>query len=352
MKGTMKAMRLHRVTPNISEGLQLDIVPIPQIGPYDVLVDVKATGLCGSDIHSIEGLSPRDRYPVTLGHETAGVICEVGSQVKGFQVGERVCVNFSESCGQCPLCRMGRSSICINPKRLGRSEEGAYAEYIKVAANTLVKLPDNIPFDQAAACTDAVATPFHAIDKHGQLKPGDSIAIFGLGGLGVSAILISKLYGAGLIIGIDVDNYICERAREFGADVVINSVDKDPVDAIRELTGGIGVDISMEIVGLPAVQEQSINCLRPGGKALMLGLGEKPVKLPSVGIFVRQEWQVIGSYAFETAEIEKIVKLVSMGKLNLSNLISSHISLEEVSKGLQDLHDKRGYPIRIVAMQE
>jgi D-arabinose 1-dehydrogenase-like Zn-dependent alcohol dehydrogenase len=352
MKGTMKAMCLHKTTPKIAEGLQLDIVPIPKIGPKDILLDVKATGLCGSDVHMIDGSTVLPRYPITLGHETAGVICEVGAEVKGWKVGDRVCVNFSQACHTCALCEAGRTSICPNKKRLGMTEEGAYAEYVRVPSDTLIKLPDNIPFDQGAACTDAVATPFHAISKRSGMKPGDTIAIFGLGGLGVHAVEIARMYGAGLVIGIDVDDYICERAKKlFGADETINAQKNDPVAEILRITNG-GADISMEVVGLPVIQEQAVNCLRPGGRALMIGLGAEPVKLPSAGIFVRQEFEVLGCYAFETKEIEKIVKLASAGRLDLSKSVTSHIKLEEVSQGLEDLHTKKGYPIRIVAMQE
>jgi threonine dehydrogenase-like Zn-dependent dehydrogenase len=345
-------MRLHKTTSNIAEGLKLDIVPIPKIGPTEVLLDVKTTGLCGSDIHMIDGSTVLPHYPITLGHETAGIICEVGGEVADFKIGDRVCVNFIQACGKCLPCKLGRPSICINKKRIGMSEDGAYAEYVKVPFDSLIKLPDNVPFDQAAVATDAVATPFHAINKRSNMKPGDSVAVFGLGGLGVHAIQLSRMCGAGLVIGVDIDDYICERTKKlFGADYSINAKIKDPVKEILKITDG-GVDISMEVIGLPSTQEQAVNCLRPGGRAIMIGLGAEPVKLPSVAIFARQEYEVIGSYAFENVEIERIIKLVSMGRLDLSKSVTSHIKLEEVSKGLDDLHHKRGHPIRIVAVQE
>ena len=352
MKGTMKALRLHKTTPKIGEGLKLEKVPIPEIGPRDVLIDVKATGLCGSDIHFIDGSSILPSFPTTLGHETAGLICEVGSEVKDYKVGDRVCANFAEPCGRCYQCQTGRPSICPNKRLMGITEDGAYAEYVRTAASTLIRLPDNIPFDQGAAATDAVATPFHMISKRSGMKLGDSIAIFGLGGLGVHAVEIARLHGAGLVIGVDVDDHICERAKKlFGADEVINARKQDAVAEIHRLTRG-GADISVEVVGMPASQLQAVNCLRFGGRALMAGLGAEPVALPIAGVFVRREWEAIGCYAFENIEIERIVDLASRGRLDLSKTVTSHIKLEEIGQGLDDLHHKRGYPIRIVAMQD
>ncbi len=352
MKGTMKALRLHKTTPKIGEGLKLEMVPIPEIGPRDVLIDVKASGLCGSDIHMIDGSTVLPRYPITLGHEMAGVVCEVGSEVKDYKVGERVCANFAEPCGRCYQCQTGRPSICPNKRLMGMTEQGAYAEYVRTAASTLIRLPDNIPFDQGAAATDAVATPFHMISKRSGLKPGDSIAIFGLGGLGVHAVEIARMYGAGLVIGVDVDDHICERAKKlFGADETINARQTDAVAEIQRLTGG-GVDISVEVVGSPVSQLQAVNCLRFGGRALMAGLGAEPVALPSTAVFVRREWEAIGCYAFENVEIERIVGLASRGRLDLSKTVTSHIKLEETGQGLDDLEHKRGYPIRIVAVQD
>jgi threonine dehydrogenase-like Zn-dependent dehydrogenase len=235
---------------------------------------------------------------------------------------------------------------------MGITEDGAYAEYVRTAAKTLIRLPDNIPFDQGAAATDAVATPFHMISKRSGMKLGDSIAIFGLGGLGVHAVEIARLYGAGLVIGVDIDDHMCERAKNlFGADEVINSRKQDPVAEIHRLTGG-GADISVEVVGMPQSQLQAVNCLRFGGRALMAGLGAEQVALPIAGIFVRREWEAIGCYAFENVEIERIVNLASKGRLDLSKTVTSHIKLEDIGQGLDDLHHKRGYPIRIVATQD
>jgi 2-desacetyl-2-hydroxyethyl bacteriochlorophyllide A dehydrogenase len=351
MKGTMKAWRLHKTTPKIGEGLQLETVPIPEISPRDVLIDVKASGLCGSDIHFIDGSSILPAFPTTLGHETAGLICEVGSEVKDYKIGDRVCANFAEPCGRCYQCQTGRPSICPNKRLMGITTDGAYAEYVRTAESTLIRLPDNVPFDQGAAATDAVATPFHMIKRSG-MQLGDSVAIFGLGGLGSHAVELARLHGAGLVIGVDVDNHICERAKNlFDADVVINSREQDAVAEIHRLTGG-GADISIEVVGMPASQLQAVNCLRFGGRALMAGLGAEPVALPIAGVFVRREWEAVGCYAFENIEIEKIIHLASRGRLDLSKTVTSHIRLEDIGQGLDDLHHKRGYPIRIVAMQD
>ena len=342
----MKAARLHK----INEPLIIEDISIPEIGMEDVLVKVRACGICGSDLHLLDGTTVLPRYPTTLGHEFSGVISKLGEAVQGWQEGDRVCVDFLVTCGKCSFCLAGRESICINRKGLGAYFDGGFAEYVKVPARNLIALPEEISFEEGAIITDAVATPFHAISKRANLKPGDTVAIFGAGGIAAHAIQLTKLSGAGLIIVVDIINEVLERAKRLGADMVINSTKENPVQKIKEITNG-GVDLSLEAVGLQKTISQAVESLRPGGRALLIGLSTEDIVLPNPGIFVRSEFEVIGCYAFERAEIQTIIGMVSKGQLNLKESISRRISLDEINDGLEQLKTKEGNPLRIIVVQ-
>jgi len=336
----------------INEPLKIENIPIPEIGSLDVLLKVKACGICHSDLHICKGVVPLAEYPRTIGHEFAGVIQDVGSEVKDWRAGDRVCVYFLITCGDCFFCRTGRESLCINRVAIGAHTDGGYAEFAKVPARNLIKLPENIPFDQGAILTDAVATPFHAIVKRSQMRLGDTVAIFGIGGLGAHAIQIARMNGAGKVIAIDVLDTALKRGRLFGADVVINGQRDDPIKAIREATGGIGVDVAFEFVGIKKTIEQAIASVRRGGRVVVSGLGDQEPKLLPAMLFARFEIEVVGSFSFEKMEIEKIVEMVSAGKLDLSHSVTHRISLDQVNEGLKWLEEKQGDPLRIVIVFE
>lgn len=340
----MKAARFYRP----KELLRIEEVPVPNLGPNDVLVEVKAAGICGSDVHIIDGETFPGFTPIILGHESAGVIAKVGEQVGQWKLGGRVCIDCVTTCGICFNCLRGRDSICLSRKLIGIHLDGALAKYVKVSARNLVELPESIPFEQGAILTDAVATPYHAITKRAKLSIGETIAVFGLGGLGVHALQISKLMGAGLVIGVDVEESILVRGLTFGADVVVNSRKEDPVKRIKELTGGCGVDVALECIGRNLTVSQCVESVRVGGRAVILGLSPDAIHIRPITEFVRGEIELIGSSAFELKEIQQIVQLVASGRLDLSRSVTRKISLDEVNQGIENLNTKRGNPIRIL----
>jgi len=180
MQEKMRAARFYTV----GEPLKVETVGIPELRLNEVLVDVKACGICGSDIHIVyEGVTPTAYSPITLGHEPSGVIAALGDEVKDWRIGERVVVNPFVTCGKCVNCLSGNSQICLSRRVIGIHTEGGLAEFLKIPARNLVRLPENIPFDQGGIAVDAVATPFHAITNRGALKVGERVAIFGCGGL-------------------------------------------------------------------------------------------------------------------------------------------------------------------------
>jgi 2-desacetyl-2-hydroxyethyl bacteriochlorophyllide A dehydrogenase len=236
----------------------------------------------------------------------------------------------------------------LSRRVIGIHTEGGLAEFLKIPAKNLVRLPENIPFDEGGLAVDAVATPFHAIINRGVLKVGEKVAIFGCGGLGIHGVQIAKVCGASLVIAVDTIDSALERAKKVGADEVINPKRERPIQKIWELTEGRGVDLALEFIGLKETIEQAVGCIRVGGRVVVVGLGPENISLLPPTTFVRSELSLLGSYGSTTSEIQSVIDLVASGKLNLSDSITERFSLEEVNKGLDHLHKKIGNPIRIV----
>ena len=349
MSEKMRAATFYKV----GELLKIEKVPIPELGPGDILVNVKACGICGSDIHIVyEGVTPTAYSPITLGHEPSGVIASIGSEVKGWEVGERVTVNPFLTCGKCINCLSGNSQICLSRRVVGIHAEGGLAEFLKVPAKNLIRLPKIVPFDQGAIIADAVATPFHAVTKRGALQVGEKVAVFGCGGLGIHGVQISRICGASLVIAIDAIDQTLERAKKVGADEVVNSRKENAVQKIKKMTGGMGVDLALEFIGQRETIEHAIACVRTGGRVVIVGLGPENIVLPPPTTFVRTELSLLGSYGSTNLEIQNVADLLASGKLDLSGSITERISLEEVNRGLEHLYKKIDNPIRIVVVQD
>jgi len=263
-------------------------------------------------------------------------------------VGDRVTVNPFLTCGKCINCISGNSQICLSRRVIGIHTDGGLAEFLKVPERNLVGLPESIPFDQGGIIVDAVATPFHAIINRGSLKVGEKVAVFGCGGLGIHGIQIAKVCGASIVIAVDTIDSALERAKKVGADEVINPRKEGAIKKIMGLTGGMGVDLALEFIGLKKTIEQAIQCVRIGGRTVVVGLGPENIILPPPTQSVRTELSFLGSYGSTTSEIQNVIDLVASGKLNLSDSITERFPLEEVNKGLDHLHKKIGNPIRIV----
>lgn len=345
MTEKMKAARFYEV----GKPLKIDKIPVPRLGPEDVLVEITACGICGSDIHIVyEGVTPTAYTPMTLGHEPSGIIFGIGSEVKNWKIGDRVTINPFLTCGQCINCLSGNSQVCLSRCVIGIHTEGGLAEFLKVPAKNLVYLPENIPFDQGGIIVDAVATPFHAVTNRGGLKAGEKVAIFGCGGLGIHGVQIAKVSGASLVIAVDAIDSVLGRAKKVGADEVINPRKENPIEKIKELTEGMGVDLAVEFVGIKETIEHAVRSVRVGGRTVVVGLGPETIFLPPPTTFVRNELSFLGSYGSTTLEIQNVVDLVTSGKLDLSDSITERFPLEDVNKGLEHLRQKIGNPIRIV----
>lgn len=346
---TMTAARFHEV----NEPLQLEEVSVPEIREDEALVQVKAAGLCGSDIHIVfEGVTPTAFKPITLGHEPAGVVAATGERVEDWEEGDRVAVTPLLFCSSCRNCIAGYTNICLKRKMVGIQAEGALAEYLAVPAKNLVRLPDSVPFAVGAIITDAVATPFYALAERATLTAGEIVAVFGTGGLGLHAVQISHLLGAQKIIVVDPREGQLERAREMGADLTIDPQETSPVEAIMEATDGLGVDVAAEFVGLQETISQCVESVVPGGRVVVVGLGPDPINIVPPTIFVRDQVSLLGSYAFTKRTIERLVQLAAAGRLDLEASITHTFPLSEVNTALEYLHEKIENPIRVAVTLE
>jgi alcohol dehydrogenase, propanol-preferring len=300
------------------EDLVLGELPDPEAKEGEVVVQLKACGICGTDVHiAREGAFPTAFTPIALGHEPAGEICEVGAGVTKWKVGDRVSIYPGVFCGNCPACKNGREGLCIDSKIFGLHLHGAMAAKMALPTRCLVPLPDSISFEIGAIMTDAVSTPYHAVARRARLQKGESVAIFGCGGLGSQAIKFCKLFGAGEIIAVDTNEAALSRAELLGATHTIKVSDTPANKEIRQLTGNVGVDVAFEFVGISQTVDTAVRSLRRGGRAVIVGVGVERITLPAIRTFVGNEYEVLGSMGLDVADLKDVVSLVEQGKLNL-----------------------------------
>ena len=318
----MKAIRLTRIgSPLEEQGIE-----IPRLGPADVLIRVRAAGVCHSDAHYRAGVSPVKQLPITLGHEVAGVVEETGDAVRNFKPGDRVCLHYLVTCGACTFCRAGNEQFCASAKMIGKHRDGGYAEFIAVPERSVFRLPDKIPFEQGAILMCSSATSWHALNK-ARLRAGETVAIFGAGGLGISAIQLALHLGAAKVFAVDINPEKLQIAVRFGA-IPINGSERDPVEQLQEITSGRGVDVALELVGLPLTMRQAVQSLATLGRAALVGLSQKSFDVAPYSDLVNKEAEIIGVSDHLASEIPPLLALARMGKLDLSHGIIRTIQLD------------------------
>ena len=342
---TMLAARLFEP----GKPLRVEEVPRPEPRSDEVVVSVRACGLCGTDLHlAVDGDLPVERTPITLGHEAAGIVAAVGRDVAGTKEGDRVALFPAASCGVCGFCLSGRESLCDTSKVYGMARDGALAELVAVPGRSVIPLPEGVPFDVGAVATDGVATPFHALRTRGALRAGESVGVFGCGGLGTHAVLLARLMGAAAIVAVDVDERALERAKSLGADVALNPKEDDVPRAIRRRLGTSGLDLALELVGRQDTVELAVRCVGKGGRAVIVGVGTARPSLPPLVAFVGREQAILGSFGMDRADIEDVYSLVASGRLDLSRSISARYPLERADAALGHLARKEGGVVRVV----
>ncbi|MCZ2127368.1 MAG: zinc-binding dehydrogenase [Anaerolineales bacterium] len=318
----MKAVRF----VGVKQPLEMQEIPIPQIGERDILVKVKAAGICHSDAHYRNGISPVRPVPLTLGHEVAGVVEKIGAQVSNVNVGERVALHYNITCGDCYACSTGNDQFCEKGLMIGHYADGGYAEYIAVPSRNAIPLPDEIPFEQGATLMCASATALHALRKS-RIKGGERAAIFGVGGLGQSAVQLAKALGALDVFAVDRNEEKLALAESYGA-IPINATNLDPVAEIKRLTKNKGVDVAIEMIGLPQTMKQALQSAGALGRVVIVGLSDKTLDVHTYTELLSNEVELIGSNDHHLQELPLLVEFARRKILDVSKVVSKTIPLD------------------------
>ncbi len=314
-------------------------VPDPPIGPEDVLIRVKACGICGSDVHGMDGSTGRRIPPVIMGHEAAGVIAETGANVTGWQKGDRVTFDSTIYCGKCYFCRRGWVNLCDNRRVLGVScdeyrQDGALAEYVVVPQHILYRLPEGLSFERAAM-VEALSIALHAL-RRTPISLNDAAVVVGAGTIGSLVIQALRAAGCGHIIAVDLDQSRLDLACKLGADEALQADSVDVVAQVRKRTSNRGADIAFEVVGIPATLRLSIQCLRKGGSLTLVGNLSPTAELLLQSVVVR-ELTLNGSCA-SCGEYPACLDMMVRDRINVDAMISAVAPLADGAAWFERLY--------------
>ena len=315
----------------------LEDFPVPTLQPDEVLVRVRACGICGSDVHGMDGSSGRRIPPIVMGHEAAGMIAEIGSAVSGWKKGDRVTFDSTVSCGECWYCRRGEINLCDNRRVLGVScgeyrRHGAFAEFVAVPQRILYRLPDNLSFEQAAM-VEAVSVAVHAVERT-PLTLNASVAVIGTGMIGLLVVQVLRARGCGEIIAVDLDEGKLKLAARFGATQTVKLEEAHFQNGTPRFTSG--VDAAFEVVGLPATVKMAIESVRKGGSVTLVGNLKPQVEIPLQAVVTR-ELTLIGTCG-SAGEYPACLDLIASGKVNVTDFISATPPLEEGAQWFERLY--------------
>jgi D-arabinose 1-dehydrogenase-like Zn-dependent alcohol dehydrogenase len=334
----VKAARL----VEIAAPLVIEDVAMPEPGPREAVVQVAVEGICRTDWHtwmgdwSWVGLAPP--LPITMGHEFAGEVTEVGSEVTAVKVGDRVAVPFHEACGVCPYCRAGRTNLCDAMEFLGMTHDGGYAEYVRVVNADLncVRLPDTVSFEAAAALGCRFMTAWHAVQHQAKLRAGEWLAVHGVGGIGLSAVQIGAASGAA-VVAVDIDDRKLDAARQQGATVTINARSTDVIAAVKDATGG-GADVALGGLGTASLVHAALMSLRKGGRLVQVGLTSQ-AEQGIVGIpldeLIEAELTIVGSVGNPHIHLPALLGLVGDKRLDPAGLVTERVPLHQAQDVLE-----------------
>lgn len=320
--------------------LEITDVAMPELAVGDVLIQVKACGICGSDVHGYDGSTGRRIPPLVMGHEASGVVHAVGEGVEGFEVGDRVTFDSTVYCGDCYFCNRGQVNLCDDRKVLGVScgeyrQHGAFAEFVRVPARICYTLPDELSFEHAAMI-EAVSVAVHAVNR-AEVVEGESAVVVGTGMIGLLVVQALRDAGCGQVIAVDLDEGKLDLALELGATGKINAGDEGLSARIAGMTEGRGVDIAVEVVGATQPLETCVQSVRKGGRVVLVGNLAPKVEL-SLQRVVTGEISLLGSCA-SNGEYPQCIEAMAGGRINVEPLISARIGLDEAAGYFQRLYD-------------
>ncbi len=318
----MKTYRFHA-----PRDMRFENVPEPVINPDQVLIRVHTMGVCGSDLHRYTGNFPAN-YPLILGHEFAGDIVQVGANVADLKVGQRVTAEPNFWCGKCVYCQAGKQNLCVNRIGLAYHVDGCQAEYVKVPAAFAWRLPDTMSYAQGAMVEPLMAS-LHGF-RRSRAKLGDTLAILGCGTIGLLALLCAKAAGC-RVVAIDVVSSKLELAQKLGADEIINGRDTDPVETIKQMTDGLGLEVVMETAGIAATVEQAVAMAAQGGRVVLVGISNRPAQVIPA-IVVRREIEICGSYLYHAREFASGIQLIASGAVDVLALVGLTTDLDHAQE--------------------
>jgi propanol-preferring alcohol dehydrogenase len=317
---TMRAL----VVAHYGGQLELANRPLPRPGPGEVLVRVRASGLCATDMHLVSGRMPLGELPRIVGHETAGEVVELGPGATDWVVGDRAVVTIDVVCGRCRHCLGGQTQRCTAMCRIGFERDGGHAEYVAVPATNLIRLPDGVGYEAAAILPDAVACMYHSLIRQGQVRPGQTVLILGAGGLGIHGVQVARWAGAAVI----ATSRRVERLRlaeQYGA-IPVNPATQSVAGVVMEQTRGEGVDVVVDNVGTQASVRDALSLLCPGGKLLVVAYLDETFEVPAIPLF-KPEREIIGCRGASKQDLIDVVQLTAAGRL--APVIGARYSLDE-----------------------
>ncbi|HEY8728092.1 MAG TPA: zinc-dependent alcohol dehydrogenase family protein [Acidothermaceae bacterium] len=309
-----------------------DDVPRPElVADTDAIVRVDATTICGTDLHILKGDVPAMVDGRIIGHEAVGTVDAIGSAVKNVKVGDRVLVSCVSACGACRFCREGRYGQCLGGGGwiLGNEIDGTQAEYVRVpfADNSTYLVPAGVSDEEMLMLADILPTAYEVGVLNGQVRPGDVVAVVGAGPIGLSAITAARLFSPSLVVAIDLAAARLDAAKVFGADVTVNNGEQDPVAVVRDLTAGLGADVVIEAVGIPATFELAAELVRPVGHVANIGVHGKPVTLHLEKLWSRDVTITTG--LVDTSSIPTLLKLVATHQVDAERFVTHRFGFDD-----------------------
>jgi len=326
-------------------------VPKPEVNANEILMKVKATAICIADIYSIRGERPL-QLPHIMGHEAAGIVAEVGSEVRNFKPGDRILGNAIVTCKQCYYCKRDLEQLCENHKIIGTDSgtQGAYAEFYKLPAENIYLLPEEIPFDQATVITSPLASAYHGV-RIADIQKGDTVVVYGGGAIGYHAMLGALTYDDVRVFMVDTVDEKLELAKEAGAAAVINAQNEDTVDTINRLTDGRGAAVAIEAVGSLKTVNQAILSVRKAGRVILMGAPWEKIVFEFENYrrdFLFKEIKITSSITNRKDEMNQLIELVRTKKIDLSRSVSMTLPFGKVNDGIEIVKNNFGNPIRVV----
>jgi alcohol dehydrogenase len=301
------------------------------IDDTDAIIRVDTTTICGTDLHILKGDLPAMIDGRIIGHEAVGTVAEIGAGVRNLAAGDRVLVSCVSACGACRFCRESRFGQCIGGGGwiLGNEIDGTQAEYVRVpfADNSTYPVPAGVSDEALLMLADILPTAYEVGVLNGHVQPGDVVAVVGAGPIGLSAICGARLFSPSLVIAIDLASTRLESAKHFGADVVINNSEQDPIAAVMELTGGLGADVAIEAVGVPATFELAADLVRPVGRVANIGVHGKPVTLHLERLWTRDVTITTG--LVDTYSTPTLLRLLTSGQIDADRFVTHRFGFDD-----------------------